>query len=242
MILDKFWRTFKSQANKLANAVWAADPIAHMQYEYDQAVAQLKDGRAGLEQYRGMMERLGLEADAGQARAADLDVRVRACLQAGDRDAAGRYALELRKVQQDVADKRSQLALHEQAYANHLAGIQLAGKKLAEIRARIQQYQAELKMSRAEADLARLSQDFQFDVTTDFGQIEQIVQDQIGLNRARTRVAADLSGQGAVDFRREQAVEGLLAAQALREFEARSALEAPGNPPLLQPPREGNAG
>ena len=50
MILRKLWHTLMAQINKIANVFWTADPIAQMQYEYDQAVAQLKDGREGLEQ------------------------------------------------------------------------------------------------------------------------------------------------------------------------------------------------
>jgi hypothetical protein len=42
---------------------------------------------------------------------------------------------------------------------------------------KIAKYDAKLKMSRAEAEMAKLAQDFHFDVTTDFGQIEQVIQD-----------------------------------------------------------------
>ena len=80
-------------------------------------------------------------------------------------------------------------------------------------------FDAELKLSRAEAELAKLAQSFNFDITTDFGQIEDVIQDKIGLNRAKVRVAADLSGQGLEDIKREQAVEKALADKALREFE-----------------------
>ena len=51
-------------------------------------------------------------------------------------------------------------------------------------------------MSRAEAEMAALANQFHFNVTTDFGQAEQMLQDQIDKNRARVRVAADLSGEG----------------------------------------------
>jgi hypothetical protein len=79
-------------------------------------------------------------------------------------------------------------------------------------------------MSRAEAELAKLAKDFKFDVTTDFGQIEQTIQDQIGLNRAKARVAADLSSEGLEDVHREQAMEKAQAEQALREFEMQAGL------------------
>src|SRR5439155_1717153 len=79
--------------------------------------------------------------------------------------------------------------------------------KLGHLRDKMQKYDAELKMSRAEAELANLAHDLNFDVTTDFGQIEQVIQDKIGQNRAKARVAADLSGEGLEDIKREQAVE-----------------------------------
>ncbi len=47
VILEKFWSAFVAQINKVANIFWEADPIAQMRYEYDQAVAQLKEGRVG---------------------------------------------------------------------------------------------------------------------------------------------------------------------------------------------------
>ena len=95
--------------------------------------------------------------------------------------------------------------MHEEAYNNNLTKIKHASSKLAQIREKITKYDAELKMSRAEAEMAKLAQDFNFDVTTDFGQIEQVIQDKIGLNRAKVRVAADLSGEG---HRRHQARAG----------------------------------
>ena len=58
MILGKMWSAFRAQLNKIANFFWEADPIAQMRYEYDLAVEQLKEGRKGLEMYRGLVERV----------------------------------------------------------------------------------------------------------------------------------------------------------------------------------------
>ena len=75
--------------------------------------------------------------------------------------------------------------------------------------------------------MAKLAQSFNFDVTTDFGQIEQVIQDKIGLNRAKVRVASDLSSEGIVDIQREQAAEKVLADQALKQFEVDMGLVTP---------------
>jgi phage shock protein A len=227
MILEKLWRAFKAKLNKMANWFSASDPIAQMQLEYDQAVDQLRDGRQGLEQYRALVERLTRQVEGNRASANTLEAKVKAFLQSGDRETAARYALELQKAKKELSENEAQLQLHEQAYNNNLTKIQHASGKLAALREKIQKYDAELKMSRAEAEMAKLAQDFHFDVTTDFGQAEQIIQEKIGLNRAKARVAADLSGEGVADIKREQEMEKALADQALRDFEAQAGLVTP---------------
>jgi hypothetical protein len=54
-----------------------------------------------------------------------------------------------------------------------------------------------------------------------------VIQDKISLNRAKVRVAADLSSEGIVDVQREQAMESAMADQALREFEIQQGLVTP---------------
>ena len=46
-----------------------------------------------------------------------------------------------------------------------------------------------------------------------------MIQDKIGLNRAKVRVAADLSGEGLENIKQEEAVEKAMADNALRQFE-----------------------
>jgi phage shock protein A len=238
MILGKFWRAFKGQMNKLANFFWAADPIAQMQYEYDLAVEQLKEGRQGLEQYRALVERVIRQVADGKAHVASLEAKVKAYLQGGDRETAARFALELQKARKGVAENEAQLKLHEAAYGNNVAKIKQANGKMAQLRDKIAKYNAELKTSKAEAEMAKLAEDFHFDVTTDFGQIEQVIQEKISLNRAKARVATDLSGEAAVDLQREQAMEKVLGEDALKEFEVQLGLRTPETTPVTEATKE----
>ena len=219
MILGKLWKSLAAQMNKIANFFWTADPIAQLQYEYDKAVDQMKEGREGLEQYRALVERVTRQVNGDRQHVASLEARIKAYLQAGERETASRFALELQKAKKELAENEAQLKLHETAYTNNVTKIKHATKKLSDLKEKIQKYDAELKLSRAEAELAKLATSFNFDITTDFGQIEDVIQDKIGLNRAKVRVAADLSGEGLQDIQREEAVEKTLADQALREFE-----------------------
>jgi phage shock protein A len=238
MIFGKLWRALRAQLNKVANIFWTADPIAQMQYEYDSAVEELKTGRQGLEQYRALVERVSRQVSMDKRHVADLEAKIKAYLKAGDRETAGRFAVELQKAKQQLSENESQLQMHEQAYENNVRKIKHASKKLTDVRDKISRYDAELKMSKAEAEMAQLAQSFDFDVTTDFGQIEQVINDKIGLNRAKARVAADLSSEGMETIEREEAMESALADDALREFEVELGLVTPETAAVEEPTKQ----
>ena len=226
-MFGKVWRALVAQVNKLANFFWEMDPVAQMQLEYDNAVEQLKDGRSGLEQYRALVERVGRQVKNDEKRVSDLTAKVKSYLAANDRDTAGKFAIELKRAQDDLKENEAQLKLHETSYENYLTKIKHASKKLNELQNKIHKYDAELKMSAAEAEVTKLAQSLNFDVTTDFGQLENVIQGKIDTNRAKVRVAGDLSGQGIVEIQAEHRVEQAQAEDILRQFEVDMGLKTP---------------
>ena len=238
MIFGKIWAAVRAQFNKLANLFWEADPIAQMQYEYDLAVEQLKEGRQGLEIYRGLVERVTRQVRDGQKHVQKLEAQTKAYLKVGDRESAAKFALEMQKVKTDLAENEEQLAMHEQAYENNLKKIQHANKSLGEVRDKIRKYDAELKMSEAEAEVAALAESFEMNVTTDFGRIEQVIQDRIDGNRGKARVAADLSQKGIAEIEAEERMEASLAEQALADFEAELGLTSPETSTIEEAPKQ----
>ena len=234
MIVQKFWSAFVAQLNKIANVFWEADPIAQMRYEYDQAVQQLKEGRTGLEQYRGLVERVTRQVSANRSHVQRLEAETKAYLKAGDRTTAAKFALELQKGKSELAANEQQLDMHETAYGNSLKKIQHANSKLIEVQQKIQKYDAELKMSAAEAEIAKLSETFDINLTTDFGQIESVIQQRIDQNRGKVRVATDLSQRGIAEIDAEERMQGVLAEQALQDFEVQLGLKSPETSPVAQ--------
>ena len=186
-----------------------------------------RSGREGLEQYRALVERVSRQVAGNQQQISMLEAKIKSYLQAGDREYAAKFALELQKAKQQLSENEGQLKMHETAYNNNVTKIKHATQKLADVKQKITKYDAELKMSRAEAEMAKLATSFDFNVTTDFGQIEDVIQDKIGLNRAKARVAADLSSEGLADIEHEQSMEKVLADQALRDFEVQMGMVAP---------------
>jgi len=227
MILGKFWSAIRAQLNKIANVFWEADPIAQMQYEHDQAVEQLKEGRKGLELYRGLVERVTRQASTTRAHVQKLEAQTKAYLKSGQRDVAAKFALEMQKAKQELAQHEEQLKLHDTAYENNLKKIKHASHKLAEVRDKIQKYDAELKMSAAEAEIAALSETFNMNITTDFGQLEQVIQGKIDKNRGKARVAADLSSEGIADIQAEEKMQEAMAEDALAQFEVELGMRSP---------------
>jgi phage shock protein A len=234
VILQKFWSVFVAQLNKVANVFWEADPIAQMRYEYDRAVEQLKEGRVGLEQYRGLVERVTRQVSANKSHVQKLEAETKAYLKAGDRATAAKFALELQKAKGELAANENQLQMHETAYGNNLTKIKHANEKLIELQQKIQKYDAELKMSAAEAEIAKLAESFEMNLTTDFGQIESVIQQKIDQNRGKVRVAADLSEKGIAEIKAEERMQATMAEQALTDFEMELGLKSPETTPLSQ--------
>ena len=234
MIVHKFWSAFLAQLNKVANLFWEADPIAQLRYEYDRAVEQLKEGRTGLEQYRGLVERVTRQVAANTAHVKQLEAQTKAYLKAGDRATAAKFALELQKAKTEVAANQQQLEMHETAYGNSLKKIQHANAKLIELREKIVKYDAELKLSAAEAEIAKLSQTFDVNLTTDFGEIESVIQQRIDQNRGKVRVAADLSQKGIAEIEAEEGMQGVMAEEALQSFEVELGLKSPDTATVAQ--------
>lgn len=227
MIIGKIWRSFKAQLNKLANSIRGSDPIAEMQYEYDRSVEELKSGREGLAQYRALVERVGRQVTDQQKHIALLEAKIKAYLTSGDRDGAGKLAMDLQRAKNDLQENQKQLELHETAYSNNLLKIKHAVKKLEDVKNKIAKYDADLRMSKAESELSELAHQFDFNVTTDFGQAESMIQDKIDKNRARVRVAADLSSEGVDNVKHEMAIEKSMAEDALKQFEREAGLITP---------------
>ena len=227
MIFAKLFAALRAQLNKIANIFFESDPIAVMQLEVDQATDRLKEGRKGLEMYRGLVESVARQVTAGKANAAQLEAQIKAHLKAGNREVAGQLALQLQKVQNELTANEGQFQMHETSYQNNLLKIQKANKDILKVREKIQRYHAELKMSAAEAEIAQLSESFDMDVTTDFGQIENVIQRQIDTNRGKARVAADMSSKGIESIKAEEAADKAMAEDLLTRFEVQLGLKSP---------------
>ena len=172
------------------------------------------------------------QVNANKSHVQKLEAETKAYLKAGDRATAAKFALELQKAKSELDANEQQRQMHETAYGNNLRKIQHANSKLVELRQKIQKYDAELKMSAAEAEIAKLAESFDLNLTTDFGQIEAVIQQKIDQNRGKVRVAADLSSEGIAEIQAEERMQSVLAEEALTNFEVELGLKSPETTPV----------
>jgi poly-D-alanine transfer protein DltD len=108
-----------------------------MQLEYDRAVEQLKEGRKGLELYRGLVERVSRQVGQLEKKEQRLTVEIKAYLKANDRKTAGQMAIQLQEVKGELEENREQFKIHEKAYDNNLEKIKHSSKQLADVQKKI---------------------------------------------------------------------------------------------------------
>jgi SOS response regulatory protein OraA/RecX len=70
------------------------------------------------------------------------------------------------------------------------------------------------------------------DVTTDFGQLEDVIQRKIDTNRGKARVASDLSNEGIDKIKAEERMEASMADDALKDLEVELGMRAPETTPV----------
>ena len=231
MIIDKFVTGIRAIFNSLANALWARNPVAVLQLKIDEATAEILGARKGVEQYAGLVEGIKRQVAALTGQDAQLDAQVKAHLKAGNRERASQLVLQLQGVRAQLESKRRELGVHEEALNNNMLKLRAANDHIAELRQRGQQYAAELQMSRAEAEMAKVSEALQGNLvgnyTTGIGQAEELIKSEIDKNRGRAHVAASMSSQGVAEIKADQAAKQAMADDLLKSYEVELGLASP---------------
>ncbi|MEP6731711.1 MAG: PspA/IM30 family protein [bacterium] len=239
MIIEKFGTAIKAFFNSIANALWASNPVAVLQLKIDEATAEILGARKGVEQYAGLVEGIKRQVAQLTGQDAQLEAQVKANLKAGNRDRASQLVLQLQQVREQLTSKRQELTVHEEALNNNMIKLKAANEHIMELRQRGQRYAAELQMSRAEAEMARVSEALQGNLlgnyTTGIGQAEELIKGEIDKNRGRAHVAASMSSQGVEEIKADQAAKQAMADDLLKGFEVDLGLASPETTAVAEP-------
>jgi phage shock protein A len=237
--MGKIATAIRAFFNKIANALWEADPHAILQLEVDRATEQIQFARQGLERYRGLVERVSMQVASEKQNVQRLEGQIRSHLQAGNREVAGQLAIQLQQVKGELTNNEQQLAMHTEAYNNNLLKLQQGQKDITTLRQKAQKLKAELQMAKAEAEIARVAEAVSESAIPNFstkiGQATELMQEQIAKHRGAARVAADMSSRGVEEIKAQQSAEAAMGENLLRQFEVELGLVNAESAPQAAP-------
>jgi phage shock protein A len=224
------WRALLGSGVAELETRHAAELLELERAELCRRVANYNHGLAG---YAGSCERMRSQLATLELEQRQLRTRVDARLSVADRAGAGRCALRLEEVAQELAGLRAQLAQTESTYSELLRARELmvgaARDKLGALKRGIR----ELETQQALVGLSELSAGMQNSFDGSGATLERLlerVEERRTLAAGRARVAREALPLG--DARALEAERAILAEQALRRLEADS-----GEQPRLTLPR-----
>ncbi len=220
--IGRFFTAISAQFNKAGRAAISADPVAVYQKQVDDATEEIREGTKGLEQYRGLVSRLGRQVEADEKEVAVWDARARGYVSQNNDTKAAEALTNKKKAEASLTENRGQLTTYENAYKANLKKVQFAQTKINDAKLKAQKLSADLKMSKAEAEIASLAQSFNVNSGSlnKLGEIEEEIQRQIDANRAKAQVVNDLGSDGLAEIEAEEAARAAGAADDLAKLKA----------------------
>ena len=202
------------------------NPEALLEVEQENLRKQIGQYNQGLASHAGLCEGLIAQVRRLENDERDLRAKTSANLRAGNRDAAGQYALRLQTVQRELGENRSQLDQAEKTYKDLVkardVAISSARQKIESLKAGI----SDMKMKRAMAELTEMASG----MVTQIGgsgetldRLSNIVEEERQKAAGRARVARDSMDMSGVQVK--EAEQKALADQALADFAAQEGIE-----------------
>jgi len=201
------------------------NPEALLEVEKENLRLQISKYNDGLASHAALCERLMSQTRQLETEERDLRAKAGANLRAGNREAAGQYALRLQTVQRELEENRKQLEQAENTYENLVkarnVSVQAAKAKLETLKSAIN----DMKMKKALAELTEMSTSMIGAIggTGDtMDRLATMVNEERDKAAGRARVAREKIDFTGVELKESE--QRALADQALADFAAREGI------------------
>lgn len=201
------------------------NPEALLEVEQENLRKQIGQYNQGLASHAGLCERLIAQVKQLESEQRDLRAKTAANLRAGNRDAAGQYALRLQTVDRELDENRTQLEQAEKTYKDLVrardVAISAARTKIESLKSGI----TDLKMKRAMAELTEMASGMITSIGSSgetLDRLHNIVEEERSKAAGRVRVARDTMDTSGVVIK--EAEQKALADQALADFAAKEGI------------------
>jgi phage shock protein A len=201
------------------------NPEALLEVEKENLRKQIANYNQGLAAHAGLSERLMTQVRKLETEERDLRAKATANLRAGNRDAAGNYALRLQTVQRELTENRSQLESAEATYKELIkardVSIKAAQTKIEALKTSLN----DLKIKKATAELTEMASGMISSIggsgdTLD--RLHKMVEEEREQAAGRARIARDSLNTADVSIKEEE--QRALTEMALADFAAAEGL------------------
>ena len=229
-MLGRIANLFKAFLNVFIGSVERQNPEALLELEKENLRKQISNFNDGLAAHAGLAERLMGQVRKLESDQKDLRAKAAAQLKAGNKQAAGQYALRLQTVERELEENRKQLESAEGTYKNMVkardVAVQSAKAKIESLRGAI----ADMRMNKAMAEMSEMAAGMIGTIGGSgdtLNRLHDMVEEERSKAAGRARVAKDAIDMSDVNLK--EAEQNALADQALADFAAREGLtlEAP---------------
>ncbi|MGH7288082.1 MAG: PspA/IM30 family protein [Myxococcota bacterium] len=214
------------------------NPEALLELEQQNLREQVASFNQGLASHAGLCERIMGQVRKLEAEQKDLRAKTAAHLRAGNKSAAGQYALRLQMVEAQLAENRKQLEQAEATYKNLVkardVAVQTARAKIESLKGAIN----DMRMKQAMAEIHEMASGM---ISTIGGagdtlnRLHEMVEEERTKAAGRARIAKDSIDMSGVEVK--EAEMNALADQALADFAAREGISLPGGASAAPPAR-----
>ncbi len=207
-----------------------ANPRALIEAEKENLRRQIGRFNDNLANHAGFIERLMRQVKNLEVQERDLAGKAAAHLKAGNRAAAGQYALQLRTVKEQLEENRQQLEAAEQTYQKLVKTRDVAIREARDKIDSLKRMISEAELMEAQAELQEMAQGMIGAIggTGDtISRVEEYLTERRDKAAGRARVAASTIDVSQVELK--EAEQQAMADQALTEFAAAYGLEMPAD-------------
>jgi phage shock protein A len=207
------------------------NPEALLEIEKENLRKQVAQYNQGLASHAGMCERLISQVKRFEAEERELRAQTGAQLRAGNRQAAGQYALRLQTVQMELGENRKQLEDAEKTYKELIRArdisITTAQKKIEELKYAL----SDLKIKKATAELAEMASGMISNIGGSgdtLNRLHGMIEDEREKAAGKARVAKDSLDFSGVQLKESE--QKAIEEQALSDFAAAEGLSLDAKP------------
>ena len=214
------------------------NPEALLELEQENLRKQISNFNQGLATHAGLCERIMGQVRKLETEQKDLRAKTAAHLRAGNKSAAGQYALRLQTIDQQLEENRKQLEQAESTYKNLLkardVAVQTARSKIEGLKGAIN----DMRMNQAMAEIHEMASGM---ISTIGGsgdtlnRLHEMVEEERTKSAGRARIARDSIDMSQVDLKESEM--NALADQALADFAAREGISLTGDAVATPAPR-----